>query len=106
MNEQRLLERFLRYVQIDTTACEGATEYPSSPGQWDLGRLLVGELQAIGLTDVEHDAHGLVWAAIPERAAKAVPVIALNAHGDVVPPGLGWRHDPYGAEIEDGPARA
>lgn len=31
------------------------------------------------------------------------PVIALNAHGDVVPPGLGWRHDPYGAEIEDGP---
>ena len=31
------------------------------------------------------------------------PVIALNAHGDVVPPGLGWRHDPYGAAIEDGP---
>ena len=31
------------------------------------------------------------------------PVIALNAHGDVVPPGLGWRHDPYGAQIEDGP---
>src|SRR5690606_792777 len=31
------------------------------------------------------------------------PVVALNAHGDVVPPGLGWRHDPYGAEIEDGP---
>jgi acetylornithine deacetylase/succinyl-diaminopimelate desuccinylase-like protein len=30
------------------------------------------------------------------------PVIALNAHGDVVPPGLGWRHDPYGAQIEDG----
>ena len=31
------------------------------------------------------------------------PVVALNAHGDVVPPGLGWRHDPYGAEIEEGP---
>ena len=31
------------------------------------------------------------------------PVIALNAHGDVVPPGLGWQHDPYGAAIEDGP---
>src|SRR5262245_30761733 len=30
------------------------------------------------------------------------PVIALNAHGDVVPPGLGWRHDPYGAAIEEG----
>src|SRR5262249_40545567 len=31
------------------------------------------------------------------------PVIALNAHGDVVPPGLGWRHDPYGAAVEGGP---
>src|SRR4029077_15453654 len=31
------------------------------------------------------------------------PIVALNAHGDVVPPGLGWRHDPYGACIEDGP---
>jgi acetylornithine deacetylase/succinyl-diaminopimelate desuccinylase-like protein len=31
------------------------------------------------------------------------PTIALNAHGDVVPPGLGWTHDPYGAAIEDGP---
>jgi acetylornithine deacetylase/succinyl-diaminopimelate desuccinylase-like protein len=30
------------------------------------------------------------------------PVIALNAHGDVVPPGLGWTHDPYGAAVEDG----
>src|SRR4029077_20216601 len=30
------------------------------------------------------------------------PVIALNAHGDVVPPGLGWRHDPYGAAVEEG----
>jgi acetylornithine deacetylase/succinyl-diaminopimelate desuccinylase-like protein len=33
----------------------------------------------------------------------AGPVVALNAHGDVVPPGLGWRHDPYGAAIETGP---
>jgi acetylornithine deacetylase/succinyl-diaminopimelate desuccinylase-like protein len=31
------------------------------------------------------------------------PTVALNAHGDVVPPGLGWRHDPYAAVVEDGP---
>jgi acetylornithine deacetylase/succinyl-diaminopimelate desuccinylase-like protein len=58
--------------------------------------------------------------AVPEAAVRATgmtsatnlivrhrfgdgPVIALNAHGDVVPPGLGWSHDPYGATIEDGP---
>ena len=36
------------------------------------------------------------------EGAAAGPVIALNAHGDVVPPGDGWTHDPYGAEIVDG----
>ena len=44
MNSQRLLERFLRYVQIDTTARQDTEDYPSSPGQLELGRLLVAEL--------------------------------------------------------------
>ncbi|HZL91612.1 MAG TPA: peptidase T, partial [Pirellulaceae bacterium] len=61
MNPQRLLQRFLRYVQVDTTAATESTTYPSSPGQLELGRLLAGELRAMGLSDVEHDAHGLVW---------------------------------------------
>ena len=41
MDSERLLQRFLRYVQIDTTACEGAATYPSSAGQLTLGRMLV-----------------------------------------------------------------
>ena len=47
MDSQRLLERFLRYVRIDTTARPEADDYPSSPGQIELGRLLVDELQAL-----------------------------------------------------------
>lgn len=39
---------------------------------------------------------------IVRRGFGEGPVIALNAHGDVVPPGEGWQHDPYGGEIEDG----
>ena len=60
MNDERLLERFLRYVKIDTTAREGADGYPSSPGQLELGRLLVEELQAMGIDDARQDEHGIV----------------------------------------------
>ena len=54
---QRLLERFLRYVKIDTTAVEAANQYPSSAGQWELGRMLVEELQAMGIENARQDEH-------------------------------------------------
>jgi tripeptide aminopeptidase len=78
-----LLERFLRYVRIDTTADDATDNYPSSPGQWELGRLLVAELRDMGLSDVEHDAHGLIYATVP--ATKSAPTIAFNSHLDTSP---------------------
>ena len=65
MNSQRLLQRFLRYVQVDTTAATESTTYPSSPGQLELGRMLAAELREMGAADVEHDEHGLVWGTVP-----------------------------------------
>ena len=50
MNAERLLARFLRYVQIDTTARDTSFGYPSSPGQLELGRMLVKELREMGLS--------------------------------------------------------
>jgi tripeptide aminopeptidase len=85
MNQERLLERFLRYVRVDTTADDTSDAYPSSPGQWELGRLLVEELQAIGLDDARQDDHALVWATIPATTDRDVPVIGLNAHLDTSP---------------------
>lgn len=87
VNASRLLGRFVRYVQIDTTACEGAGTYPSSPGQWELGRLLVAELLEMGLADAEQDAHGLVWATLPANVPSRtpLPVVALCAHLDTSP---------------------
>src|SRR6476620_4755027 len=89
INHARLLGRFLRYVQIDTTADEAAKSYPSSPGQLTLGKLLADELREMGLKQVEHDAHGLVWATIPAttnaNSDRTLPVIAFNAHVDTSP---------------------
>ena len=85
MNAERLLARFLQYVQIDTTASESSQSYPSSAGQWELGALLVRQLRELRLDDVQQDEHGLVWATIPATAAGDIPAIAFNAHLDTSP---------------------
>ena len=84
MNRQRLLERFLRYVKIDTTAREDAEQYPSSPGQLELGRLLVEELQALGI-EARQDRYGIVLATIPPTIDRPAPAIAFCAHLDTSP---------------------
>lgn len=85
INQQRLLRRFLKYVQVDTTAREGQTTYPSSPGQLELGRLLRDELLAIGLSDALQTDMGIVLATLPSTVDHKVDVVALNAHVDTSP---------------------
>ncbi|MGE3955444.1 MAG: peptidase T [Vicinamibacterales bacterium] len=87
-----VLDRFLRYVQIDTQSDESSTTYPSTAKQFVLLRALVDELHAIGLSDAAIDEHGYVMATIPATTAKpGVPVIGFIAHVDTSPemPGAG-----------------
>ena len=89
---ERVLERFLRYVRIDTQSDEKSDTYPSTEKQFDLLRPLVVELKAIGLTDAAIDEWGYVMATIPATTAKTnVPTIGLLAHVDTSPemPGAG-----------------
>jgi tripeptide aminopeptidase len=81
----RLLDRFLRYVRVSTPANPQAESYPSSPGQLELGKLLVEELKKMGAEGVEHDEHGLVWATIPSSVFNTVPTVLFNAHLDTSP---------------------
>ncbi len=87
-----LLERFLRYVQIDTQSRRDRQTSPSTPGQLDLGRLLVDELQALGVKDAALDENGYVTATLASTG-DAEPVIGLIAHLDTSPdaPGAGVR---------------
>lgn len=87
-----VLDRFLRYVQIDTQSDESSTSYPSTDTQLVLLRALVEELKAIGLADAAIDEFGYVMATIPATSAKPnVPVIGFLAHVDTSPemPGAG-----------------
>lgn len=80
-----LLERFLRYVRLDTQADETSTSYPSTAKQLILSRLLAEECRAIGLTDVSIDEFGIVMATVPATTALPSPTIAYLAHVDTSP---------------------
>lgn len=84
INQERLLERFLRYVQVDTKAVEDAGKYPSSDGQLELGRMLVEELKAIGVSNAEQDEFGIVMGTVPANC-KSDQVVAFNSHVDTSP---------------------
>ncbi len=80
-----VLERFERYVRVDTQAARDRDGSPSSPGQLELGRMLVAELAEIGLTDAALDANGYVTATLPASGEVPMPTIGLIAHLDVSP---------------------
>lgn len=80
-----LLERFLRYVRLDTRADPASPTCPSTPGQWDLLRLLERELLELGAAEVTLTEQGYVLATIPATTPADVPVIAWCAHVDTAP---------------------
>lgn len=79
-----MLERFLRYVVIDTQSNPDSTAYPSTAKQLVLSRLLVDELRGLGLSDVELTKHGYVFATVPGTVPDA-PTVGLIAHVDTAP---------------------
>jgi tripeptide aminopeptidase len=97
-----LLDRFCRYVRIDTQANESAGTYPSSPGQLELGRLLTGELRELGLGDAAQDEHGIVLATIPASGRPQAPTIAWIAHVDTSPETSGRQVKPIVHSSYDG----
>ena len=80
-----VLDRFLRYVVIDTQSDPTSSAQPSTEKQKNLGRILEQELKALGLEDAHLDEHGNVYATIPATSAKAVPAICFCSHMDTAP---------------------
>ena len=83
-----LLDRFCRYVKVETTAVEDTDKYPSSPGQLELGKLLREEMKALGLADVGHHEGGVVMGTLPGNIDGA-PTIAWLSHQDTSPEACG-----------------
>jgi tripeptide aminopeptidase len=103
-----VLDRFLRYVVIDTQSSEESTTYPSTEKQLDLLKLLAAELMQLGLQDVSLDSWGYVTATLPANIPKnnpaygKVPAIGLIAHVDTSPSTSGANVKPQVIDYKGG----
>lgn len=95
-------ERFLKYVTIDTQSDPTSPTCPSTMKQKNLGRLLVEELLAMGVSDAHLDEHGYVYATIPSNTDKKVPVICFCSHMDTSPDCTGENVKPQLVKNYDG----
>lgn len=100
MNRDRLLDRFLQYVKIDSTADDESNSVPSTAGQLEIGRLLVQQMLAMGITDAAQDPFGVVMGTVPGNCDA--PVVAFNSHVDTSPDASGKNVNPNVIENFDG----
>jgi len=80
-----IVEKFKKYIAIDTKSDELSATVPSTPGQSELGRLLVQELKELGLENAKQDEHGYVYATLKSNTQKEVPSIGFIGHMDTSP---------------------
>ncbi|HEY5462923.1 MAG TPA: peptidase T [Hanamia sp.] len=86
INKNSVANRFMRYVQIDTQSDPKSDKHPSTEKQKDLCRILVEELKGFGISGVEMDTYGYVYATIPSNSEKKnIPVICFCSHVDTAP---------------------
>ncbi len=100
--KSNLLDRFIKYVQIDTQSDDSSETYPSTNKQFNLANLLVEELKELGLSNVDVDKFGYVTAVLPSNIEKGIPTIGFLAHMDTAPDMSGKNVKPQVFENYDG----
>ena len=98
---EKILDRFLRYIAIDTQADPNSETQPSAAKELNLSKLLCEELTAMGV-QAELDEYGYVMATIPSNCDKEVPAIGFIAHVDTAPDAAGACTNPQIIESYDG----
>ena len=91
---QKMIDRFISYVTIDTQSDPNSDSTPSTKKQWVLANKLVEELKQIGLEDVSIDANSYIMATLPSNIGKEVPVIGFISHFDTSPDFTGTNVNP------------
>lgn len=97
-----LLARLTAYAKVNTQSDDASDTCPSTPGQWDLLRMLVEELKTIGMQEVTIDENGYVMATLPANTDKDVPTIGFLSHVDTSPDFTGEGVNPQVVENYDG----
>ena len=97
-----LIDRFIRYVKIDTQSNPQSETTPSTKKQWDLAHKLVLDLMEIGMQEVTIDDHAYIMATLPSNIDEEVPVIGFVSHFDTTPDYSGTGVNPQIVENYDG----
>ena len=98
------IERFFKYIAINTQSDPKSDTIPSSSTQFDLGRVVVEDLKEIGITDIVHDEHGYIYATIPGNV-EGVPTFGLICHLDTAIEMNGECTNPQIVEYQGGDIR-
>ena len=85
MENDKIVDRFKRYIAVDTQSDEYSETVPSTKGQLELGRVIVEELHEMGMHNIIQDKNGYVYATLPSNIEKEVPTIGFVAHFDTSP---------------------
>ena len=91
---QKMIDRFISYVTIDTQSDPNSNSTPSTEKQWVLANKLVEALKQIGLEDVSIDANSYIMATLPSNISKEVPVVGFISHFDTSPDFTGTNVNP------------
>lgn len=102
INKQRIIDRFVNYVRIDTQSDPKSNTTPSTEKQWVLARKLATELKEMGMDEVVIDENAYVTATLPPNVAHEVPVIGFISHFDTSPDFSGANVRPQVIENYDG----
>ena len=85
INKKKLIERFIKYVTIDTESDPNNPAFPSTENQWDLANVLVEDLKVIGMQDISLDENCYIMATLPSNVSHNVPIIGFVSHMDTSP---------------------
>ena len=102
LDKKHIVNRFISYITIDTESDPNSETTPSTEKQWDLAKLLVKELKAIGMSDVSIDENAYVMASLPSNVAHDVPAIGFISHFDTSPDFTGANVNPQFVENYNG----
>lgn len=99
---QHIIDRFFKYIKVDTQSDPNNEAFPSTEKQWDLAKILVDDLKAIGMKDVSLDDNCYIMATLPSNVSHEVPTIGFIAHIDTSPDYSGTNVNPQIHKNYDG----
>lgn len=83
--EKDMIKRFLDYVKIDTTSDENSEQTPSTDIQFNLAKVILSDLESLGLEEISLDENGYIMATLPANTDKEIPTVGFIAHIDTAP---------------------